>query len=103
MNAVVERIERMRTVRGWTVYKLSSESGVSQQAIHKWIGSDTYPTIPNLIQICDAFQISLVEFFGWGDITEANFEEKQLMENWRKLSKPKQDAVKVMIKSYLEK
>ncbi len=98
MNSVVAKIDKLRKQRGWTVYKLSVESGISQQAIHKWNGGDTYPSIPNLQQICDAFGMTLGEFFTDGDLVELTPELKNLIDDWRTLAAEDRKTINDLIK-----
>lgn len=98
MNDVVAKIEKLRKERDWTVYKLALESGISQQAIHKWNGGNTYPSIPNLQQICVAFGITLGEFFTEGDLIELTPELKALLDDWRALSAEDRKTINDLIK-----
>lgn len=98
MNKVVSKIDNLRQKRGWTVYKLSVESGISQQAIHKWNGSNTFPSIPNLQQICNAFGMTLGEFFTDSDLVELTPELKTLINDWRALSTEDRKTINDIIK-----
>jgi len=100
MNKVTQRIDRMRADRGWTVYRLAEESGVSNGTIRNWFSTDTYPLIPALESICAAFGISLANFFADGNLVELTPEKKALCEDFDVLTKSERDAVKAIIKSY---
>ena len=56
---IVKKIDKIRVQRGWTFYKLSQESGLTQQTFTKWMEGKTIPTIPALKAVCDAFGITL--------------------------------------------
>jgi len=103
MNKFAAKIDRLRTERGWTVYKLSQESGVPDQTISKWLYNNSMVTIPLLEQVCDAFGITLADFFAEGNLVEVTAEKKALHDEWCSLSSSEQAAVKAIMKSYSEK
>ena len=63
MINVLERITKMREERHWTEYQLAEESGLTQSTISSWYRKGMLPTIPSLLKICDAFGISVAQFF----------------------------------------
>ena len=60
---VLERITEMRKARHWTEYQLAEKSGLTQSTISSWYRKGMLPTIPSLMKICDAFGISVSQFF----------------------------------------
>ncbi len=60
---VLEKINKMRLERNWSVYRLSVESGVSQSTLTNMFNRETLPSIVTLQLICNAFGITLSEFF----------------------------------------
>lgn len=60
---VLKRIIDLREERHWTEYRLAEESGITQSTISAWFRKDTLPSIPSLEKICDAFGITLSQFF----------------------------------------
>lgn len=63
MIDVLDRITKLRKERHWTEYQLSEKSGLTQSTISSWYRKDMLPSIPSLLKICDAFGISLSQFF----------------------------------------
>ncbi len=63
MINVLERITAIREERHWTEYQLAENSGLTQSTISSWYRKNMFPTIPSLIKICDAFGITLSQFF----------------------------------------
>lgn len=63
MINVLERITEMREERHWTEYQLAEKSGLTQSTISSWYRKGMLPTIPSLLKICDAFGISVSQFF----------------------------------------
>lgn len=63
MINVLERITEMREERHWTEYQLAEKSGLTQSTISSWYRKGMLPTIPSLLKICEAFGISISQFF----------------------------------------
>lgn len=87
---VLKRIDQLRIERGWSEYRLSEVSEISQSTISSWYRKNMLPSIGSLEKICRGFGITLSAFFDEGEesisITD---EQKQLLNNWQRLS-PKQ-------------
>ena len=67
MMNVLNRILELRLERNWTEYRLSEESGIAQTTISSWFSKGITPTVPSLINICKAFNITLSEFFAFNE------------------------------------
>ena len=63
MIDVLQRINELREERHWTEYQLAERSGLTQSTISSWYRKNMLPTIPSLTKICDAFGISISQFF----------------------------------------
>ncbi len=63
MDGIVEKIDKMRMERGWTVNKLASEAMLTQSTVANMFNTGAEPRISTLKAICDAFEITLSEFF----------------------------------------
>lgn len=60
---VLDRIVELRTERNWTEYQWAEKSGLTQSTISSWYRKDVSPTIPSLEKICDAYGITMAQFF----------------------------------------
>ncbi len=60
---VLEKIVALREERHWTEYQLAEHSGLTQSTISSWYRKNMLPSIPSLNKICDAFGITLSQFF----------------------------------------
>lgn len=60
---ILEKITTLREDRHWTEYQLAEKSGLTQSTISSWYRKNLLPTIPSLMKICDAFEITLSHFF----------------------------------------
>ena len=63
MIDVLDRIAYYRNQKGWTEYQLSEKSGLTQSTISSWYRKKIIPSIPSLEKVCDAFGITLSQFF----------------------------------------
>ena len=60
---ILEKITQLRLERNWSESQLAEKSGLTQSTISSWYRKNMLPTIPSLSKICDAFGISLSQFF----------------------------------------
>ena len=60
---ILNRIIKLRTERNWSEYQLAEKSGITQSTISAWFRLNTLPTIPSLLKICNAFGITMSQFF----------------------------------------
>lgn len=61
--SILDKITEMRVARHWSEYQLAEKSGLTQSTISSWYRKDLVPSIPSLTKICDAFGITLSQFF----------------------------------------
>ena len=87
------RIKELMDERGWTIYELSKRSGLAQTTISNMWKRNTEPTIPSLRQLCDAFGITLSQFFAEGDMVELTPEQKVFFMRWAALSAEQKDML----------
>ncbi|MBQ9145684.1 MAG: helix-turn-helix transcriptional regulator [Clostridia bacterium] len=91
---VIERINQLRNERGWSVNNLAMEAGITQSTLNSFLSRQTPPKIDTLQLICNAFKISLAQFFIEDEQVElVSAEEKELLANFRKLSPEKKKAI----------
>lgn len=94
---VLERITFLQNERNWTTYRLSEESGITYSTLTNMFTRKTMPSIATLTALCEAFDISLSQFFAEGDDIPTSQEEKELLKNYRGLDKKSKNAVKMLI------
>ena len=94
---VKERIEQLMKQRGWTVYRLGKESGLSQSTLSHVFRKDSEPTFSTLETICKAFGISLAQFFADGDFIPLTQEQRDLLDKWAMLSDTQRTLILNMI------
>ena len=98
---VLKRIDDLRIERNWTIYRLADESGITQSTIANMFSRKTLPSLSTLQQLCNAFGISLAEFFTPAEEFADN-SEFLLVANYRKLSSRDKKVVKDLITSLLK-
>ncbi|MCI9030922.1 MAG: helix-turn-helix transcriptional regulator [Clostridia bacterium] len=97
-----KRIDELREIRGWTLYKLAEEAGLTQSTLFNMRTRGTLPSITTLSCICNAFGITLSEFFTTGeDETELTAYEKRMLQNFRRLSVKNKAAVSELVEKLI--
>lgn len=97
MMNVAERIERLMKQRGWSVYRLGKESGLSQSTLAHVFRKDSEPTISTLELICKAFGITLSQFFAEGDFVALTEEQRDILDKWVTLTAEQKQLILGMI------
>ena len=88
------KIEKLRFQRGWSIYELAQEAGITQSTLASIIKRQNPPKIETLSCICEAFGITLAQFFMEDEEMEIlNKEEKALIAKYRRLSPTKRKAL----------
>lgn len=97
---VLERIVQLREERGWSEYRLSEESGITQSTISTWFRKNVTPTVGSIENICKACNITLSQFFNFDNepvtLTDT---QKELLENWSRLTTQQQHIFLELLKS----
>ncbi len=60
---VNERLRKIRKEKGYSVYKLSNETGISQNHIHSIEKGKSQPKIDTLERLLNALGVTITEFF----------------------------------------
>lgn len=95
---ILEHIKDLCKERGWSIYKLAEESMLTQSTLANMFSRKTMPSIATLTAICDAFEISLSQFFSETDSNLIlSLEEKDLIIAYRQLSKREKNIVKSLL------
>ena len=91
---IIAKIEKLRFERGWTDYELAQHAMVTQSTIASMKARNSPPKVDTLQAICDAFGITLAQFFSEDEEMELlNNQEKKLLEKFRRLPQEKQNAL----------
>lgn len=96
---ILKRIIQLRDERNWTNYRLCDEAGVPYVTLTNMFSRGTQPSVATLTALCEAFGISLAQFFSdEKDDIFLSEEEKELVLSFRALPKKSKSAVKNLIK-----
>lgn len=98
---IVDRIDKIRVKKGWSFYKLSQESGLTQQTFTKWINGKSVPTIPALQAICKAFDTTMANLFAENQMIELTEDTRYIFEHWNYLSTSEKESIRKVIENYL--
>ena len=81
-------IKQLMDQRQWTLYELARRSGLAQTTLANMWRRNNEPSIPSLRLICNAFGITLTQFFAEEDgrPVELNDEQRNLLQHWSTLS-----------------
>ena len=100
-SEIIERIKSICSARSWTLYRLSQESDITYSTLCTMLRKVHTPTIPTLMRICDAFDITLSEFFDPEyDRAKLTPQEQLILKKWDYLTEEHQIAAEKFI-SYL--
>lgn len=91
---VIDKIRKLQWERGWTDYKLAQAADISQSSLATLYSRQTPPKFEMLQRICEAFGITLSQFFLDDEQIDILTErEKKMISSFRKLNPEKQQAL----------
>ena len=90
---ILEKIEKLRKEKGWSINYLAMESGLTQSTLNNLYSRKNEPKISTLRAICGAFGITLSDFFK----EEEN--EDELIRKIRLLTKENKQALLQLVKN----
>lgn len=100
MNKIIEKIAKLRDERGWTNYRLSIESTVSTATILNWYNTDATPKLEAIQSVCNAFGITLAEFFNEEkEIISLTDTQKEFLAEYDQLDKDEKETLLNFIKT----
>ena len=80
------KIRALMEERGWTVYRLAKESGVSWSTIRNMFDRNTEPTVPTVEALCNGLGITLEELLLGEGFTALDDQQKDLLSKWSTLT-----------------
>lgn len=100
---ILGKITKLRLENGWSEYELAERSELPQSTISSWYRKKLVPSIPSLEHICNAFGITLSQFFLESDSLsdELSKEQAEILKRWNRLTKDQQDKLATFLDSIL--
>lgn len=95
---VLRKINKMRLNRGWSVYRLSVESGISQSTLTNMFNRETLPSITTLECLCNAFGVTLSEFFAEPNEKATNVGAQELFVLYQSLSEDAKQSLLTLLR-----
>ena len=97
---VIKRLREMMAERSWSEYKLAKEAQLSQSTIANIFHRNTLPSVPTLKIICDAFGITLSQFFA--EEQTASVAQLEILNDWKKLTSEQQTLIRGIMKELIK-
>lgn len=100
---VIKRINALMEERGWSEYRLSQESGLSTSTIANMHRRNTVPSITTLESICNAFGITLAQFFSGPQdhaYVHLSAEQMDMFNDWLSLTSQQKEILAATIREF---
>ncbi len=99
---ILQRIRDLKDERGWSTYHLTEEAQLPCATLSNMFARQTLPSITTLTAICNAFGISLAQFFS-DDTSEIllSDEEKSLLQQLRLLKPNEKKIINLIINEFI--
>lgn len=94
--SILEKIDKLRIERGWSVNNLAMEAMLTQSTINNLYVRQAEPKLSTLRAICSAFGITLSEFFADEELSqEGNCAavDKEIEQRLSRLNRQQKEAV----------
>ena len=100
---VLAKIEKERIKRGWSEYELAKNAQYPQSTINNWYRRDLEPTLFSIERVCNAFGITLSQFFKeeGSDERVLGPEETELIDLWAKASPHQRETLLGMLDAFI--
>lgn len=95
---IQSKIRHHMNERGWTDYKLSKMSGLSETTVKNIFKRNNAPTFSTLENICNAFGLTLAQFFSEGnDPVVLTEEQRNILAKWSTLNEKQKSILLELI------
>lgn len=91
---IQERIKQLMDEKAWSDYKLAKEANLPQSTISHLFKRNNAPTFPTIDAICQAFGITLAQFFAdEGEAVALRPDQRELLSLWGTLTEEQRRIV----------
>ena len=91
--------DELNIEKNWSRYELSKKSGAPESTINNIYNRGSIPSVITLESLCNAFDISLSQFFCTEENTTLTTQQLVLLKKWDKISKNHQRIILELIDS----
>ena len=91
MVDIKEKITKLKNAKGWSDYELAKRANVNRTTLHNLFNEKTSPRVDTLISICEAFGVTISEFF---NENTTNSEMDFLIISYKSLDDNKKEIIK---------
>lgn len=100
---IIEKIIALAENRGWSRYALAKNAEMSDSTLKNIWKRKSIPSIPTLEAICDAFGISLSQFFAEDEMCiTLTPEQKELLDTWARFTPAQRTEFLSLMKALLQ-
>lgn len=94
INAIVERIDRLRYARGLSLYALAQKADLSENTLKHIYKRRSYPNTNTIYRLCEALEIPVWQFFFFEETTAVfTKEELMLLEAYERINPVSREAL----------
>lgn len=101
---VLQKIKQLLTDRGWTLYRLAKESGISYSTLNNTFHRNNVPSISTLLHVCEGFGMTMAEFFDEGAtvLKQLTDSDQQLLMDFHSLQREDKRLVSAYMQGLLK-
>ncbi|WP_317855556.1 helix-turn-helix transcriptional regulator [Chakrabartyella piscis] len=100
MMDVLGQITKQRERRGWTEYLLAEKAELPQSTISSWYKKQMLPSLSSLEKICNAFDMTMAQFFaGTEEAFPLSDEQQELLVKWACLQNQQKELLLQLIQT----
>lgn len=106
-SKMIASIKRLCDERGMKPHTLAKEAGISSSTMSYLLNGKTMPYIYTIFMLCNVLDVTISELFGEKNegntaLSQISDEEEKLVQQYRQLSKQKQELLRVYLDMLLK-
>ncbi len=94
---ITKRLIELQQSFGWSDYKIAKQAGLSPNTVSNVYRRGNTPSLETLQAICNAFGMTLGQFFAEGELIELTEDLRELVRQWLLLDDDEKRAVMLQI------
>lgn len=97
---ILQRLVELQKQHGWSDYRIAKEAGLSPNTVSNIYRRNNIPSMTTLEALCNAFGITMAQFFTDNDMIEVTPEIKELVDKWSALTAEQKAVIWQILKTY---